>query len=150
MQQDRRQFFQALIAGGATVRKTRKRVQHSQDVRVYHGPMSIPPHVAEAIRHDPAPHRPTGQGTHLISRYAEPDATVWLFRCQIPSHRGMVGEVVRTPLGRIRVHCWSAAIPGEYREPAEIIECKAARLEPPPCEPIIPPLALPSDLLQSS
>ena len=54
-----------------------------------------------------------------MSRYAEPDGTVYVFRCQIPEHRGMVGEIVRTPLGRMRVHCWSAANPGEYREPQE-------------------------------
>ena len=148
--QDRRHFLQSLIAGGAAVRKTRKHIRHQQDVRLYHGPMEIPAHVAEAVREDPTPHRSTGRGAHLVSRYAEADGAVWLFRCQIPSHRGMLGEIVRTPLGRVRVHCWSAALPGKYREPSEIIECKAARLEPPPCEPIIPPLALPSDLLQSS
>ena len=124
--QDRRQFFQTLIAGGAAVRKTRKHIRHQQDVCLYHGPMAIPARIAEAIAADPTPHRATGRGTHLVSRYAEPDATVWLFRCQIPSHGGMVGEITRTPLGRVRVHCWSAALPGEYREPAEIIERKRA------------------------
>jgi len=121
---ERREFFQSLIAGGATVRKTRKRVRgaHAADIRLYHGPMTIPPHVAEAVREDPTPHRATGRGTHLNSRYAEADGTVWLFRCQIPAHRGMVGEIMRAPIGgRIRVHCWSAARPGEYKTPAERI-----------------------------
>lgn len=121
---ERREFFQSLIAGGATVRKNRKRVKgaHRQDIRLYHGPMQIPPHVAEAVREDPTPHRATGRGTHLLSRYADADGTVWLFRCQIPAHRGMVGEIVQSPIGqRKRIHCWSAATPGVYRMPEEII-----------------------------
>ena len=125
--QDRRTFLQSLVAGGATVRKTRRRVpgSHSNNIRLYHGPMTIPPHIAEAVREDPSPLRATGRGTHLVSRYAEADGTVWLFRCQIPAHRGMVGEIVQAPIGRrIRVHCWSAATPGEYREPAELIARK--------------------------
>ena len=60
-----------------------------------------------------------------VAAYAEADGTVWLFRCQIPAHRGMVGEIVQAPIGRrIRVHCWSAARPGEYSEPAELIARK--------------------------
>ena len=132
MQQDRRQFFQSLIAGGATVRRTRKHVPHTQNVCLYHGPMAIPDYVAGAVREDPTPHKATGRGTHLLSRYAEADGTVWLFRCQIPSHRGMVGEIVRTPLGRrIRVHCWSAATPGTYDEPMTIVERKRPQQEIP-------------------
>ena len=84
--------------------------------------MQIPAHVYEAVREDPTPHRSTGRGAHLVSRYAEADGTVWLFRCQIPEHRGMVGEIVRTPLGRTRVHCWSAADPGAYKTPTEQLE----------------------------
>ena len=40
----RTEFFRSLIAGGATVRDTRgrKKVKHL-DIRLYHGPMSIPP-----------------------------------------------------------------------------------------------------------
>jgi hypothetical protein len=119
---ERRDFLQSLVAGGATVRKNRKRVKgaHRQDIRLYHGPMQIPPHVAEAVREDPTPHRATGRGTHLVSRYADADGMVWLFRCQIPSHRGMVGEIVQAPIGlRKRIHCWSAATPGEYLTPEE-------------------------------
>jgi hypothetical protein len=99
---ERRKFFQTLIAGGATVRKTRKRVPraHSGDIRLYHGPMQVPTHVYEAVREDPSPMRASGRGTHLVSRYADPDGTVWLFRCQIPAHRGMVGEIVQAPIGR--------------------------------------------------
>ena len=126
---ERREFFQSLIAGGATVRKNRKRVKgsHRQDVRLYRGPMEIPAHVAEAVREDPTPHRATGRGTHLVSRYAEADGTVWLFRCQIPAHRGMLGEIVQVPVGkRIRVHCWSAATPGVYRIPEQIVATRRA------------------------
>ena len=117
----RRDFFRSLIAGGATVRDTRgrKKVKH-QDIRIYHGPMTIPAHVAEAVREDPTPHRTKDR--HYVSRYAEADGTVWLFRCQVPAHRGMVGEIVQTPIGqRKRIHCWSAATPGEYRTPEELL-----------------------------
>ncbi len=126
---NRREFFQELIAGGATVRKNRKRVAHRQDVVLYRGPMQIPTHVAEAVREDPSPMRATGRGSHLVSRYAEADGTVWLFRCGIPAHRGMVGEIVQCPIGkRLRVHCWSAATPAEYREPMAIVERKRAEI----------------------
>ncbi len=123
--QDRREFFKQLIAGGATVRKNRKRVKgaHRQDIQLYHGPMQIPTHVAEAVREDPSPMRATGRGSHLVSRYAEADGTVWLFRCQIPAHRGMVSEIVQAAVGqRKRVHCWSAATPADtYRTPEELL-----------------------------
>ena len=129
---DRRGFLQSLVALGADTRRTRKRVpkSHAQDVRLYHGPMTIPAHVAEAVREDPTPHRASGRGTHLVSRYAEADGTVWLFRCRIPTHRGMVGEIVRTPIGRYRIHCWSAATPSPspYREPEQIIASLHANL----------------------
>ena len=146
MQQDRRQFFQSLIAGGAAARKTRKHVAHTDDVRIYHGPMQVPLYVVEAISADPTPHRATGRGTHLVSRYAEPDATVWVFRCQFPVHRGMVGEIVRTPLGRIRVHCWASAQPSDrYETPLKIIERMARRDAPHynPCDEIIERKAAP-------
>lgn len=121
---ERRAFFQSLIAGGATLRKNRKHVKggHASDIRLYHGPMSIPLHVAEAVREDPTPHRATGRGTHLVSRYADADGTVWLFRCQIPATRQMVGEIVQAAIGqRKRIHCWSAATPGQYRTPDELL-----------------------------
>lgn len=132
MPDSRREFFQSLIAGGATLTKTRKHVPraHSNNIRLYHGPMEIPAYVYEAVREDPSLYKSTGtSGGHPVSRYAEPDGRVWLFRCGIPAHRGMVGEIVRAPIGqRIRVHCWSAATPATYRTPAEII----ARLEAKP------------------
>ncbi len=140
---DRRKFFQGLIAGGASVRKNRKRVAHRQDVVLYRGPMEIPAHVYEAVREDPTPHRATGRGTHLVSRYVEPDGTVWLFRCQIPAHRGMVGEIVqgRPSDARRRVHCWQAADPGSYRTPEQLL---ANHIQKRPASPIMPPLIAPS------
>jgi len=138
---ERREFFQSLIAGGATICKNRKRVtpRHRQDVQIYHGPMQIPPHVYEAVREDPTPHRATGRGTHLVSRYAEQGGTVWLFRCQIPESRAMVGEIVRTPEGNLRIHCWSAARHGYiYREPAEIVTLHEPTSKP--YMPIVSPL----------
>lgn len=137
----RREFFKSLIMSGATPRRTRKKVKHA-DEHIYHGPMMIPAHVYEAVREDPMPHKATGRGTHWLMRYAEPDATVWLFRCQIPATRLMVGEIVRTNLGRYRVHCWSAADPARYTrgdEPAAIIANKLT-----PRAPIHPPLDTPT------
>ena len=143
---ERREFFKSLIAGGAIPRKNRKHVQHT-DAVLYRGPMTIPAHVYEAVREDPclchATGRPGhGRKGHLVSRYAEADATVYLFRCQIPASRQMVGEVVRTELGRLRVHCWTAASPGNYDEPLAIVERKAQR-DTVTREPLLPPLATP-------
>ena len=118
---ERREFFRALIAGGAVPKDTRgrKKVKHD-DVRLYHGPMEIPPHVAQAVREDPTPHRTKDR--HFVSRYAEADGTVYLFRCRIPASRQMVGEITQARIGqRKRICCWSAATPGEYREPAAIV-----------------------------
>lgn len=132
----RREFFQSLIAVGATPRRTRKGTKHAGDIQLYHGPMQVPEHVAECVREDPTPHKATGRGRHWVTRYAEADGTVWLFRCGIPFHRGMVGEIVRTPLGRHRVHCWSAAELGEYKSPEALIARKVIQ-QP---EEIMPPL----------
>jgi hypothetical protein len=134
----RQSFFRSLIVGGATVRDTRgrKKVKHL-DIRLYHGPMLIPAHVAECVREDPAPHRTKDR--HLVSRYVDVDGTVWIFRCQIPASRAMVGEIVQTPIGqRKRIHCWSAANPGEYRTPEDLLASRR-----PVAAPIMPPL-LPS------
>lgn len=133
----RREFFQSLIAAGAVPRKTRKAVKHAGDIQLYHGPMQVPEHVAECVREDPTPHKATGRGRHWVTRYAEANGTVWLFRCGIPFHRGMVGEIVRTPLGRHRVHCWSAAELGEYKSPESLIVGKIRQPEE-----IMPPLDL--------
>lgn len=127
MSQDRRSFFQSLVAGGATVSQReqhRNRRVHHAGERIYHGPMEVPARIAGII----ADHPVLKMTTHrqLVSRYAgDADGWVWLFRCQIPEHRLMVGEIVRTPEGRIRVHCWHAADPERYtahREPAQIVE----------------------------
>lgn len=128
--QDRREFFRSLIAGGAVVsqrpERRNRRAHHTNDV-VYSGPLIVPERVAAIVAEHPAIKRTTHQ--HLVSRYAEAGYT-WLFRCQVPAHRAMVGEVVQTPEGAIRVHCWSAADPARTcgGEPAAIIARKTAAL----------------------
>lgn len=119
---ERRDFFKSLIAGGAApkVRERGKnnRAHHKQDV-VYHGPMTIPVEVAEIIATHPGLCRTTHR--HLVSRYSQNGRT-WIFRCQIPKHRAMVGEIIRTPEGKLRIHCWSAArLSDTYRSPDQII-----------------------------
>ena len=137
---ERRQFFQSLIAGGAAVGSRpegRNRRAHHQGERLYHGPMGIPERIAAIVAEFPGLKRTTSR--HLVSRYAEA-GWVWLFRCQIPASRQMVGEIVRTPEGSIRVHCWSAARDTACDEPAAIIERKGARAA---VAPILPPLMPP-------
>jgi len=131
MENTRRSFFSALVAGGATVTNTlaglplkHRKADKLRGTRLYHGPMFIPPDVTALIREDPALHRTRQR--KLVSRYAE-DGVTWLFRCEIPASRAMVGEVVRTPEGTHRVHCWSAATSAR-RDAREIIE----RASPPP------------------
>ncbi|HME59220.1 MAG TPA: hypothetical protein VKF63_12835 [Terracidiphilus sp.] len=122
--QDRREFFRSLIAGGATVAERpgrRNHREHHADNVVYHGPMLIPERIAAIIADHPAIKRTMCR--HLVSRYAEAGWT-WLFRCQIPDHRRMVGDIRRTITGQVRVCCWSAADPERYTrndEPAAII-----------------------------
>lgn len=119
----RRSFFASLVTGGATVAQrpqARNRREHHTDTKVYHGPLLVPAHIAEAVRESPDLARSTCR--HLVARYADPDGTVWRFRCRVPDHRAMVGEIVLTCDGAIRIHCWSAADPGSYREPGEIME----------------------------
>lgn len=146
---DRRSFFRSLIAAGAVPRKTRKHVKHSDDVRLYHGPMVIPAHVAEAVREDPTPMRAAGRGSHLMSRYAEPgESTVYVFRCAIPAHRTMIGDIRRTALGRIRVSCWSACDPAMLRGDRKVEGIIAYHTQPPiqtqDHRLILPPLTQPS------
>ena len=149
MSQDRRQFFQSLIAGGATVVKRPRRcdIRHTDDNVIYHGPMLIPERVAAIVAEHPAIKR-SNRTSHLVSRYAE-NSWTWLFRCQIPEHRKMVGEIVRTPAGAIRVHCWSTADPERYTrndEPTTILAAKATRTQ---SAPIMPPLMAPEPEWQS-
>ena len=141
---ERREFFKSLIAGGATVSERterRNRREHHRDEIMYHGPMLIPERVAAIVAEHPAIKRTT-HGAHLVSRYSETGWT-WLFRCQVPAHRKLVGEIVRTPAGGIRVHCWSAADPERYTrndEPTTILAAKATRTQ---SAPIMPPLMAP-------
>jgi len=126
----RREFFLNLIAGGAVVKKRaehRNRKVHHENTRLYHGPMLIPPAVVAIVAAHPGIKRTTHQ--HLVSRYAD-TAHTWLFRCQIPESRAMVGEIVRAPDGKLRIHCWSAARPADtYREVEEIVAAKEPPVE---------------------
>lgn len=106
---ERRAFFQSLIAGGSTINQrpeNKNRRAHHQGERLHHGPIEIPERIVAIVAAHPGLKRSTHR--HLVSRYAE-NEWVWLFRCQIPESRQMVGEIIRTPEGKIRVHCWSAA-----------------------------------------
>ena len=119
---ERRNFFAAIFTA-AEIRDTRvrgsKRPKYN-DTRLYRGPMVIPPDVAEAVREDPALHR-TRHAGKLVSRYCDGEGTVWLFRCPVPETRMMVGEVVKTPDGRKRVHCWACAISASTYPQARIL-----------------------------
>lgn len=129
---ERREFFKALIAGGAAVKQRptkRNSRAHHKDTQLYHGPMAIPANIAAIIADSPAIKRTTHG--HLVSRYSYGGAT-WLFRCQIPEHRLMVGEIIRVPDGQLRIHCWSAADPDRYTgadEPGAIIRAKEQKEE---------------------
>lgn len=153
MSMERRQFFRTLAAGGASVaqrpqlRNVRK---HHRDEMVYHGPMLIPEDVARIIAEHPAIKKTTHR--HLTSRYAQ-DGCTWLFRCQIPASRQMVGDIRRTQDGHMRVTCWSAARAGEtYPDAAKLVAPPAPAEEsmmeysdyaepmPRPAAPILPPM----------
>ena len=126
---ERREFFKSLIAGGASMRerpRAKNRRAHHTGERLYHGPMEIPEDIVRIIAAHPAIKKTTCR--HLVSRYAN-TGWVWLFRCQIPESRQMVGEIIRTPEGKIRVHCWSAARSNglSIKTPADIIAGVDAR-----------------------
>lgn len=138
---ERREFFRSLIAGGATVKvraEHRNRKAHHQNEVIHHGPMEIPERIASIVAEHPAIKRTT-HGGKLVSRYAEGSWT-WLFRCQVPATRLMIGEIVRTPEGNTRVHCWSAARPDRHAidTPMAIL----ARKRPPS------PVAAPQQLVE--
>lgn len=143
---ERREFFCSLITGGVVPKQRaerRNRRAHHANERAYHGPMQIPARIALIVAEHPTIKRTTDR--HLVSRYAEGGWT-WIFRCQIPESRAMIGEIVRTPEGNIRVHCWSAARPGEYRTPDSLLANNPARIDaerlPRPLSlPILPPLS---------
>lgn len=125
---ERRDFFKSLVAGGATikVRPERKNQRaHHQGERIYHGPMEIPERVVSAVAQSPALAKTTHR--HLISRYTDGEGWEWRFRSQIPEHRLMVGEIIRTPEGNVCVHCWASADLDRYMShcgPAEILSAK--------------------------
>jgi hypothetical protein len=101
-----------------------EKIRLMQATKIYRGPMVIPIHVAEAVRESPGLVG-TEVTTHvtrkLVGRYADSQGT-YRFRCMIPSSRQMVGEIVLTRDGHVRVHCWSCATLGDYPEPEEIVQ----------------------------
>lgn len=111
MECDRRSFFVALASAGTPVKdnfpRARSRKPLHLDTQLYHGPVVIPDYVAEQVRESPDLHRTAAR--HLAARLNTPDGTVWLFRARIPASRVMLGEVVRTLSGRIRIHLWATA-----------------------------------------
>lgn len=121
----RRQFFQELIAGGVGVKvrpARRNQRAHHHDVVLYRGPLMVPAHVAVAVADHPALARTTSR--HIVMRYTDGSGAavmLYRFRGRVPDHRGMIGEVVRTLDGSIRVHAWNAADPGVYLEPLQIL-----------------------------
>lgn len=142
----RRDFFRSLVAGGATVTsdlsgqplKHRKR-DKQPNIRLYHGPMLVPPDVAEILRESPDLHRTRSR--HLVGRYADADGTTWLIRTRVPDSRAMVGDIVRQQDGHLRITCWSAArISPTYRDARALI---AANATDDGCA-ILPPLAPPT------
>jgi hypothetical protein len=135
--------FRQLVESGVAVAlrpERRNRREHHQDERIYCGPMAIPERIAGIIAEHPGIKRTTDR--HLVSRYAEGEWT-WVFRAPIPEHRLMVGEIVRTWCGHIRIHCWSTADPERYTrgdEPAAIVANKQPSSPARPVVAILPPL----------
>lgn len=123
----RRQFFQDLVGGGASVAVrpgARNRRTRHQDTRLYHGPFLVPERVAAVLTAHPGIKRTTHR--HLAMRYVD-EGVVYLLRCQVPASRAVLGEIVRTVAGAIRVHGWSAASSAR-EEPLEIVRRKSAPL----------------------
>lgn len=153
---ERRGFLQAVL-GGATVhadpamrRAKRKdgglaRSHHAGDERLYHGPFFVPVDVVEAIREDGSLYKSRTRGqSGLRTRYVDGDSVTWIGKCQIPGSRAVVGEIVRTGDGRVRVHYWAAATPGTARRDPREMVTRRAEIKPEPAksgEPIMPPLA---------
>ena len=142
----RRDFFRSLVAGGASVshgltgRHLNHRTAGVRNERLYHGPMEIPTDVAEAIRESPDLSRTRhtgGVGRGLCARYTDADGVRWRMLSAIGESRQMVGEIVRTAEGAIRVHCWTIARPGEYRDARAIIARHTPT--PPPVDDIAAP-----------
>lgn len=117
------------------------RRKHHRDERVFHGPLTIPLPVREAV--DEAP---VLQDTcrHLVVRVEVGDI-VWVFRDFAGvDHTTYIGEVVYTRKGKYRVHVWRAV----DRDGADLIGLiDKHRLNRdggrPGVTPLMPPLAPP-------
>lgn len=116
-------FAAPTIATGLSGKPLKHRkADKAPNTLIYRGPIEIPSHVAEAIRECPDLAKSRGGANKLVSRYTDADGILYRGRCPIPAHRGVVGEIVSTAEGIVRVHWWAAATPAPtYRTPADLI-----------------------------
>lgn len=94
----RREMFQAPLLCW-TERKNE--LKHHQDIRLYHGPIELPPNVMEKMR-DAPDYRTTHRKPAV--RFKTGGIT-YLFREWAPTPY-YLGEVVQTQARTIRVHLW--------------------------------------------
>lgn len=135
---ERREFFHSLVAGGATVINDLKgkplkhrKADKAPNTILRRGPFEVPPDVYESIREAPDLHKTRKR--RLAARYVDGANVTWLVMSAIPEARGMMGEIVRTPEGRYRVHCWEIARAGgaPLRDARWYIEQDRQRQSPP-------------------
>ena len=125
---NRKEFLGAVAASAAAAgatslplprQRARARTRRARhvDTVLYRGPFRLNEHVAEILTTSPG----LCQTTHrkLACRYADGEV-VYLGRTVVPEHRCLVGEVVRTQAGPLRVHFWAIADPGDYDTPLDI------------------------------
>ena len=112
------------------LRGPRNQRHHHQDTLIYKGPIEVPIGALELARRA-APVKSTHG--HSVIRI-EHEGVVYVFRRKVATC--MVGEVVRTMAGAIRVHVWSACAIGYA------IEVILSRCASTSCS-IAPPVAAP-------
>lgn len=101
---ERREFLRSLTSAPMIARPTAKnRREHHQGERIYHGPIRLPSQVLDIALRAPV-YRTTHR--HPVIRL-QLDGVTYLFRSGIAGDC-YLGEIVRTPEGRIRVHAWAA------------------------------------------
>jgi hypothetical protein len=131
----RRESLRALISGGAAYRErpARKGARaHHQDTQVYHGPLTLPVEIVEALARAPVFRTTSKHPALRVQR----DGITYLLRTA-PSGVDYVGEVIRTEAGPYRVHAWTVSLAGG-RPVAEVIARDQERLAPPVSAPTLP------------